>query len=231
MKYIKKGKEPESLANKRQTDGAIYEAEASWQVQLLEDQGYLCAYCMGRISLARDKNGKPRIEIEHYLSKKLHPSLGLVWKNMLGVCNGTFGMDSHCDKTKGKKNEQETFIKGKSDGDVMLNILDPLNIKKSERIVTYSSSGEILLNTMNPDLEQKISEDLNYILNLNDDKLKQARKNVMDVAKEILTKKHHIGTWSVRDIDREISDWSSKTKEGRYKAYCQAAIWFLESRK
>ncbi len=183
---------------------------------------------MGRISLDRDKNGNPHIEIEHYLSRKLHPDLGLVWTNMLGVCNGKFGMDCHCDKAKGKKG---SLIKGKSDGDVKLNILNPLDIKKSEEVVTYSLSGEILPNTTNHNLEQKISEDLNYILNLNDDKLKQARRDVMDFAKEILKKKYPIGTWSVKDIAQEIINWSSKTKDGKYKAYCQAAIWFLESRK
>lgn len=226
MKYIKKGKEPQLLIAKRNTQGSIYESpEKAWQDKLLEEQGHICAYCMGRISLER-KNGKPCIEIEHYLSRKLHPKLDLRWKNMIGVCNGQLGLEAHCDKTKGKENNKGIFIKGKANGEVKLNILNPLAINKSERIITYSTSGEILPNTKDEDLSQKITEDLNCILNLNDKNLKLARKQVIDLAKENLKRNNPTGTWTVKEIEKEIEIWNNQ-KDGKYKPFCQAAIWYL----
>jgi uncharacterized protein (TIGR02646 family) len=88
MKHITKGQQPSSLTAKRSTKGSTYDGpQKDWQEALLAEQGHICAYCMRRISLDR-KNGKPCIEIEHYLSQKLHPKLNLRWKNMIGVCNG-----------------------------------------------------------------------------------------------------------------------------------------------
>jgi len=52
----------------------------------------------------------------------------------------------------------------------------------------------------------------------------------MDVAKNILKKKYPSGTWKITDIDKEIELWQSR-KNNRYKAYCQAAIWYLEQLK
>jgi uncharacterized protein (TIGR02646 family) len=232
MKYIKKKTEPNTLKEKRGTVGSRYEcAQEDWQKQLLDEQGYLCAYCMKPISLDRDKNGKPRIEIEHYLSRKQHPNLGLQWKNMLGVCNGISGINPHCDKAKGKENDQGFFIKGKIDGDSKLRFLNPLDRGSSEKVIKYSLTGEILPNTTNQGLDQKIREDLNCILNLNDDKLKRNRKGAMDDAKDLLKRKYPTGKWEITDIDKEIRDWQSRTKDGRYKAYCQAAIWYLEQLK
>lgn len=239
MKYIiKKKGEPKSLTDKRNTPDSKYDGPLKdWQEQLLDEQGYLCAYCMGRISLDRDQMGNPHIGIEHYISQdnsRKEPYLGLrldlQWRNMLGVCNGKFGLDLHCDKANGKMNDEGIYIKGKHYGESKLNVLDPLDINKSEKVVRYSLSGEILPNTTNQDLERGISEDLNYILNLNDEKLKEARMDVMDVAKNILKKKYPTGAWRITDIDKEIELWQSK-KDGRYKAYCQAAIWYLEQLK
>ncbi|BBC24252.1 hypothetical protein [Pseudanabaena sp. ABRG5-3] len=224
MKYIKKKKEPKSLTDKRNTEGSIYEcAQLDWQKQLLNEQGYLCAYCMRPISLER-KNEKPCMEIEHYLSRYLCKQrkldLGLRWQNMLGVCNGISGSEFHCDKTKGNK--------GKANGKVELNVLNPLNVQTSEEIVTYTPLGQIIPNTHNTALKEKIIEDLNCILNLNNENLRLARKDAMDRAKEFLIKNNPTGTWGVKEIDKEIVNWKSKTKDGRYRAYCQAAIWFLE---
>lgn len=247
MRYIKKKKEPKSLTAKRNTEGACYDGpQLDWQEQLLDEQGYLCAYCMGRISLKLNKKFEPSIGIEHYLSEELCRQRGLDselrWENMLGVCNGASGSSRskfHCDKTNGTK-------KGKAYGNIELNILNPLDITKSEKLITYDLFGQILPNTKNDDLQQKIAEDLNCILNLNDEKLRQFRIDAMDLAKKILKEKYPTGNWTPKQIEKEIKEWKSKSKMlvkeidgdsskkavirrgGEYRAYCQAAIWFLE---
>ncbi|NMF60418.1 retron system putative HNH endonuclease [Pseudanabaena yagii] len=230
MKYIKKGKEPQTLTDKRNTEGAIYEcAQKDWQEDLLKEQGHLCAYCMRRISLDR-KSGKPSIEIEHYLSRKLYPDLSLRWENMIGVCNGDTGLETHCDKSKGKTSSEGVFVKGKANGEVKLNILNPLEINKSEKVITYSLSGEIFANVKDTELQNKITEDLDIILNLNDEKLKEYRKEAIDLAKKLLIDKYPTGNWTLKQIEREIEEWKNQ-KNCKYRPFCQAAIWFLEWRK
>ena len=235
MKYIKKQKEPKSLNDRRNDpDVAIYKAQKDWQCQLLKEQGYICAYCMGRISL-NHKDGRLGMKIEHYISQYLSKERGLnldlQWQNMLGVCDGKAGKKPHCDQAQGKNNEEGIFIEGKVKGKVELNILNPLDITKSEKIVTYSSFGEILPNAEDDKLREKIIQDLDYILNLNDEKLRDYRAIAIDSAKENLIKKYPTGNWTTKQFDDEINIWKSKDEDGKYKPFCQAAIWWLEKKR
>ncbi len=231
MKHTKKHEEPQTLTDKRNTDGSIYDGpQKDWQDALLEEQGHICAYCMRRISLDR-KNGKPCIEIEHYLSRKLHPELSLRWENMIGVCNGDTVSEGHCDKAKGKNDYKGVFIQGKANGKVKLNILNPLEINKSEKIITYSLFGEILPNVKDNELQNRIIEDVDCILNLNNAKLREYRAEAIDSVKRNLMKKYPTGNWTIKQVDEEIEIWKGKDKDGKYKPFCQAAIWWLEKKR
>jgi uncharacterized protein (TIGR02646 family) len=220
MKHIVKQREPETLAAKRNTTGTIYDGpQLEWQEQLLAEQGHICAYCMQRISLKR-KNGKPMMEIEHFQPREDFSNLQLVWTNMLGVCNGfTDSSLAHCDKTQGKA--------GKMNGTVSLEALNPLDKKVSEDIITYNISGEIIANTQNEVLKEKVKHDLNTCLNLNNEQLCIARKNAIDDAKKRLQNNYPNKTWTQKDLDKEIAHWKTKHND-KYQPYCQVAIWFLE---
>jgi uncharacterized protein (TIGR02646 family) len=231
MKHIKKQQEPQTLTDKRNTNGSIYDGpQKDWQDALLEEQGHICAYCMRRISLDR-KNSKPCIEIEHYLSRKLHPELSLRWENMIGVCNGDTVLEGHCDKAKGKKDDKGVFVQGKAHGKVKLNIVNPLEINKSEKIITYSLFGEILPNVEDNELQNRIIEDIDCILNLNNEKLREYRAEAIASAKRNLMKKYPTGNWTIKQVDEEIKIWKGKNKDGKYKPFCHAAIWWLEKKR
>ena len=107
MKHIKKNQnEPSTLKDYRTTTpNATYRGFVDTghllKKALLLEQGHLCAYCMGRISIKLNQDNKPRIEVEHYSSQNERPDLDLIYKNMLGVCNGiTQQKKEHCDKSK-----------------------------------------------------------------------------------------------------------------------------------
>src|SRR5690606_4757453 len=122
MKYIPKDikNEPTELRNYRiSTPNATYKGYIDTikddnkeryplREALLKEQGYICAYCMGYISiLERNENGKPKIEVEHFKPQSKYPNLDLRYENLLGVCNGlsfTYPDNDavhHCDKTNG----------------------------------------------------------------------------------------------------------------------------------
>ena len=85
MIYIKKGNEPDSLTKYRKKKFAYYDGykdKDDIRKNLLEEQGYLCAYCMRRID-------KKRMKIEHwYPEEHLTDIECLNYQNMLGVCLG-----------------------------------------------------------------------------------------------------------------------------------------------
>jgi uncharacterized protein (TIGR02646 family) len=236
MKYIQKDikNEPAELRDYRnKTPNASYkgyndtikdndEDRHPLREALLKEQGYLCAYCMGRISVTERINGKPKVEVEHFKPQAKYPDLDLKYENLLGVCNGlsfTYPENKavhHCDKTTG--------VNGKIQGNVELRKLDPRD-KNCERLIKYNPGGEIL--SLNGDVD--IEFDLNEVLNLNNTVLKKARKAVIDAAKELLLKRKPHQQWNKVYLKAELENWLSLNRNGQFKKYCMAAAWFIES--
>jgi|AntRauTorckE5430_2_1112549.scaffolds.fasta_scaffold01758_2 uncharacterized protein (TIGR02646 family) len=237
MKYIDKQirNEPRTLRNFRNnTPNPNYKGYTDKDIEvekqkpplkkaLLEEQGYLCAYCMGRISLDLNENYKPKIEVEHFKPQELYAGLDLKYTNMLGVCNGLSVTHPekeeihHCDKTKG--------IEGKMSGQVELRKLNPLD-KSCEILITYKADGEIL--ARNHD-DTGVQHDLNKILNLNNNALKKARKAVVDNARDKLIREKSVGQWNRVFLQKHLEFWESKDSVGAYKRYCMIAVRFIET--
>lgn len=227
MKYIPKSikNEPESLRQYRTTTpNAVYNGgfdKQDLRKKLLEEQGYLCAYCMGPISDEMNADFKPKIEIEHYKSRQLHKDLELSYLNMLGVCNGVStdypqrDEHYHCDKTKQPN--------GKSNGLVSLRKLDPRK-KEVEALLIYLPDGRI--KSVNNDSD--VEHDLNIVLNLNNGPLAKRRKIVIDVALDLLKGKKTHQDWTQPFILQEAKTWTEK-KQGKFKQYCMAAVYFLQN--
>lgn len=57
--------------------------------QLVVEQGWLCAFCMRRISeTKRDACGEPTMKIAHRIPISYNPSYALTWTNLFGSCDG-----------------------------------------------------------------------------------------------------------------------------------------------
>ncbi len=228
MKYIEKkaSNEPGTLKTYRETTpNASYvgfvDTGQSLKKALLEEQGHLCAYCMKRISLKRSNLGrgeqatKPMVEVEHYLSQKEFPEKDLDYTNMLGVCNGFSQGDIHCDKSR-----LETRLK----------VLNPLE-KQVEKLVAYSLDGRILPAKQVEEVEHDLK-----LLNLNNENLKKARRDAVDIAMGQLIKQYPNKQWTKEFIQKEIETWSRTHQkvsqndevEKRFRPFCQVAIWFLK---
>ena len=93
MFYIIKGKEPVSLTKYKKEKFAYFDGfrnKDDIRHALLQEQGYLCAYCMRRINNSDD------LTIEHYIPQsKLNRISALNYQIMLGVCK----TDRNCDLT------------------------------------------------------------------------------------------------------------------------------------
>ncbi len=82
MILIRKSPEPADWRRQRRTPGVDFDGTEKTVLRdsLLKEQGYLCAYCMKRIRLAKD------VKIEHYQAR--NPQNQFDYENLLAVCTG-----------------------------------------------------------------------------------------------------------------------------------------------
>jgi uncharacterized protein (TIGR02646 family) len=216
MKRIIKGKEPNCLLQYRQiqhtpdTPPPTYEdyhPKEPLKEALLKEQGYICCYCMQRIS-------KETMEIEHWKPKceGKYPELQLDYKNLLASCSGNRG--------QGKKN----LHCNASHGNEELTINPADDVKNCEHYIKYSSSGKIYSD------DEKINNDLNNVLNLNLQTLIENRKIQLDTVVNALNKKFPNKDWSKEAIKKKVDELSSKDAEGKYSPYCQYVVAYLKKR-
>ncbi len=210
MKRIIKGNEPTELLEYRKTLDSSYrniptDVKEVIRKQLLEEQGYLCSYCLGRISQEN------KMKIEHFLPESgetLNEELN--YKNMFAVCNGNEGFpykEQHCDTRK--RNQL-----------ISLNPLD----ENIEQQFIYEQSGYLKAKDENKQVE------IDDILNLNIDMLKFSRKKVIEVTRNRFYRKYKKGTWTNQHLQKEIDRLYEKDSKGKFVPFCMAAIQYLEKK-
>jgi uncharacterized protein (TIGR02646 family) len=207
MKWIEKdlNNEPKSLRLHRQKSFSNYdnyEEKDELRLKLLEEQGYICCYCMSRIQApTRDK-----MKIEHWQSQVEFQGLQLDYRNLLASCRGNEDSDSkdfHCDKKK-------------SDDRITLN---PMNKQMMEQI-TFGKYGDIRIN------DEALQDDVNNVLNLNAQTLKTQRESVYKGVTLFLKKEFGNKPPSKAVLNRALKKWSEKN-DGQFQPFCQVVIYFL----
>lgn len=206
MKYIKKRREPKSLTQYRATPGAYYDGyrdKDELLQALMEEQGFICCYCMQGI--------KPETaHIEHWRSQKLYPDLQLEYKNLLVVCDGNKGYSQklqHCDQSK---RDKEISV-------------DPTK-PDCETQVKFSFSGIVYSDN------EKIDRELNTVLHLNLQMFQMSRKTILDIAIRNLLAVKTEGKWSKTFLEKQIRKWESLGADGKYEPYCRVVIYYLEKK-
>lgn len=203
MRKIVKGLEPLAWREFRNTPGVKYEAKPELRDALIQEQGYICAYCMQRISL----DGKTHIE--HMKSRSKHPELILDYQNMVLCCSGRTCGVSHCDNHK--DNEDITF--------------DLFSEAFINTLSYHIQSRSVAIKSSNPIWDKEIND----ILNLNCSILGINRKQVLDAVITVLGKNKD---WNkdLRKLQELRNHWDTKDVSGKYKAFCGMVVWFLDRR-
>ena len=203
MRKILKQLEPREWTKHRLTPGAKYEAVPELRKALLEEQGYLCAYCMRRIPI-RDTNSNESTRIDHILSRTKHPELQLNYSNMVVCCPGAITSDFHCDKQKGEN-------------DITINLFEDHFFDT----LSYSSKdGRI--KSSDAESDRQIHE----LLNLNHALLK---RNRLETLRGVILMLNRIG-WTSSNIRHQIEIWNQKDQQGHYKPYNSIVVWFLKKK-
>lgn len=166
MILIKKKSEPHSLTTYKKTINASFDNQPSkvkedLRKSLLEEQGYICAYCMKRIEESAD------IKIEHYEARNRTNELS--YKNLLVACKGNEGSSKERQTCDTKKGNRVLHIDPQKIGDIST--------------IFFTRNGEVKSTNL---LFQK---DLDEVLNLNDKfgNLISARKSALKALQKKIT--------------------------------------------
>jgi len=213
MKYIEKSEsnQPLSLRQhkaKPHSNYGNYDEKNDLRDVLLKEQGYLCCYCMQTIRTYE------KMKIEHfkpysvYNGKNGKEDLTLVYSNLLAVCceSNTPKHLVHCDVTK-----QNKEIK-----------LNPTK-KQLMDLIKFGSNGKVY--TENETYDKEIDE----ILNLNTERLKKERESICKTIEYAINKEFKNKTVTKSFLNENIKKWE-RQYEGKYNAYCQVAIFYLQKK-
>ncbi|MBN8559467.1 MAG: TIGR02646 family protein [Leptolyngbya sp. UWPOB_LEPTO1] len=228
MRYIQKNQEPSSLTQyrkaadpKSKTVFDDYPDKEPLRQSLLKEQGYLCCYCLRRVTGSLDPlTGKPDTRIEHwspqsiYNGEKGKADLRLSYRNLLAACHGNEDSESkdyHCDVLKGN---QEI-------------ILNPTQ-KNCETKIYYSTSGEIC--SKNPQIQQELGTVTSKgILNLNSQTFRENRSAALMATIDKLKQQAPTGNWSSAILKKAIQTVSQRHNNAHLE-YFPYVVFHLEKR-
>ncbi len=208
MKKIVKQSELRSLVEHRAQANANYDNypdKDKLRESLLKEQGYICCYCMSRIT-------SEQMKIEHWKPQTKYTALQLEYRNLLGACMGNQGtrpQNQHCDTRK---------------GDIEITINPIEGDRNCENLVKYRPDGKIYSE------DESINHDLNETLNLNLGFLKKNRSDALFVLIRKLDEKFSNKTWANITVQKEIDKLNTKDENGFYDVYCQFIASYLKSK-
>lgn len=212
MKLILKGKEPRTLTEYRlrnsKYDGPGFApVKDDIKSSLLVEQGYLCAYCMARISA-------DSMKVEHWACQHRYGNLQLVYSNMLGCCKG--GEDA--DNERGY--DKLTCDSRKGNLDIKFNPSNPRD--QIGRVVSYDGNGVIFSK------DEEFDKQINNVLNLNKNRLKDNRRELLKNIRQRLDEK--VGHRSKTELAKLLMAINSVGPDGKLREYCGILVFYLEEK-
>jgi len=214
MRGIRKSSEPIELVTYRAQPGSVYDGDLFTPVKsvlrkaLLKEQGFLCAYCMSRIT-------EDSASVEHWAPRKgpyAEPAMELVYSNLLAVCAGNTDGNSHCDESK----------------KALRLLFNPANSEHHCQLkIRYLSDGKILSEN-SIFHEQMTNKGSGKVLNLNHPRLVANRKSIWNAMQKTLSRTQ--GSASKAKLEQLFRTWQDCDTNGHLQPYCDVARYYLDKR-
>lgn len=209
MRTVIKGPEPHRLGAYRHTAGATfddYPDKPALRMSLVIEQRGLCCYCLQRV---RPEIGAMKIEHWHSRAPGRYPAEQLDYSNLLGACMGNEGQPrdhQHCNTRKGERDFSR----------------NPAHLMpRIEELIRFLGDGRIVSDHADFDAE------LNDVLNLNEAKLRNRRKAVLDAFKGTLAKR---GNLKRATLLKWLQDWNGDSQVDNLREFCQVVVYWLQKR-
>ncbi len=191
-------------------------------ISLLEEQGYICAYCMRQVDLSNATIehivGQSYIENGDEVGKKLQ----IDYDNFLAVCKGNSCKDSlHCDKSRANYQQNRPLFANPLKNFIMQ------NIKFSEKgAVYYKDFIKIediskMRSHTTLDEDANIRYDIQETLNLNCQNLKDRRASIVNSIKKISDNGKQ-----KEKLKKILSTYKNK-HDNKYNEFCEVAIKYI----
>lgn len=209
MKHILKSTEPVAWKNWCKTPGAGFRAIPELKEALLNEQGYICCYCMKRIDAHT-------MDVEHWQTQTARPELRMAYTNLMASC---------VPPTVFEGEEHEHCNRKRDSLPLGINPLDRL--ANCDETISYNSKDGKVVCT-------DFQNDLDNILNLNCKPLMRNRKGVIDATVQVMNKTLSIAQkntrWKKQALNKEMKRWSSKDDDGMFREYCMVAVYYLKKK-
>jgi uncharacterized protein (TIGR02646 family) len=182
-----------------------YSEKDDLRTSLWEAQGAICCYCMRRIAAPIAQ----KMVIEHFKPQSLYPELQFDYNNLLASCQGNEGLIEafqHCDE---RKKSHEILI-------------NPLNETMMQKI-RFTPNGEIYTE------DEILNKNIDNVLNLNLQQLKNERKAILAGLEHKIQKKFKGKKVTKSFIHELLKEWSVRN-ENQLRPMCQVAIYYLEKK-
>lgn len=211
MIKINKLSEPRSLQHYRKQKDAKFDGPNFTAVKndirkrLLQEQGFICAYCMRRI-----EDDITKTKVEHWVARTVDPRRQLDYGNLLACCDGN----------KGSKPKNQTCDTKKDDANLQFNPADPND--NIDINIDFKSSG--IISSKN----KIFNAELNDVLNLNHSRLVMNRVAVLEELQGNLGKSNGRRTYA--ELQRMINEWSSCDSRNHFHEYYGVVLYDLKIR-
>jgi uncharacterized protein (TIGR02646 family) len=225
LKQVIKTKEPRSLTHYRASiskqdleslekyENAPKNVLDDLRQHLLEEQGYICCYCMSRIDY-------PYIKIEHFQPRSVYREKQLDYSNLFVSCCGkkiNKSLFYDCKTPKKKYLEKDLYCDTKKGKQELNHIKLLINIQSS---LEYKKDGFIYSTNTN------IDKELDEVLNLNYETLKTNRE---DALKQFICELKKTA-WTIPNLKLMLEKYKNKNSKGKYRPYCEMIVYFINKK-
>lgn len=187
---------------------------------LLQDQGFLCCYCMRRV-----EPGKHSVRIEHHQSQSSAPERDLDWDNLLAACSGARKLRGRAkDDATARKvpRSEQTCDNRKGDEVITINPLDT-----SVDTIRYLNDGRIRhpIAQLQQDIDERLNLNVDFLVN---DRLAARDELIERLRQELGPDK----SWTSASLQRYLDARRQGTCLPRYFGYIEALLarWITKRR-
>lgn len=213
MIKIVKNNQPNSLVTHKKSGGNYdnipKETKKELRESLINEQGYVCCYCLKRIP--ENKAELHHTKIEHFKCQVNYTHLDLEYSNLHLACKGNAGQSEKlqtCDTAKANK---DIFSFSLIDNSLNGNI-------------HYAKDGTVFSENEN------IEKELNEILQLNNEQnIKKERESILKGLSESMRLLQQKGKLTKNILEKELQNWKDRI-DNKHRPFFPVAVQYLENK-
>lgn len=213
MIKIVKGNQPNSLVAHKKSGGNYGNIPSATKNELREslinEQGYVCCYCLKRIP--ENKADLHHTKIEHFKCQDNYAELDLEYSNLHLACKGN----------QGQSIKLQTCDTAKANKDVMAFSLIDNSLNGN---IHYAKDGTIFSE------QDNIEKEINEVLQLNNDQnIKNARARIRKGISESIRILQRKGKLTKNILERELQNWQDRY-DNKHRPFYPVAVQYLENK-